>query len=227
MIRPAAFALVLVSIAPVVTRAQDATPIADATHLLHIEETIVVRPTPEPLTKRDRINWIVAGIASPRNLGMTALASAQTVVLNQPDGRIDMSSIGKQFVQRELDTAISRTVEGGLGALWDEDPRWRRSGRHGFWSRAGHAVQTVMLAPRADGHLAPAWGRLAGNVAANAAANAWLPPDQSNARETALRIADTLVSRLINNLWAEFWPDIQRRLPRPPGPFARWAAGDR
>jgi hypothetical protein len=132
----------------------------------------------------------------------------------------------KRFAQSEISTAISRSVEGSLGALWDEDPRTRHTHAAGLWPRARHAAQSVLVAPRADGHLAPAWGRLAGTVASTVAANAWLPDDQRTSQDMAMRIGSALVSRLINNLWDEFWPEIRTRLPPVPPPLVRMVGGN-
>jgi hypothetical protein len=74
-------------------------------------------------------------------------------------------------------------------------------------------MTTVVVAPRRDGHLAPAWGRLAGNLAGNAIENMWLPPSVTTPGQTTLRIANGLGSRLISNVWHEFWPDLRRKLP--------------
>lgn len=74
-------------------------------------------------------------------------------------------------------------------------------------------MKTVVLAPRRDGHLAPAWGRFAGAVGSNVVQNTWLPSRLTTPKETALRIASSLLGRLASNVWLEFWPDLRRRLP--------------
>src|SRR5207248_11447 len=102
---------------------------------------------------------------------------------------------------------LSNTIEAGLGAIWGEEPRYIRSGRQGLWRRARYAMKTVLLAQRRDGHLAPAWGRYAGNVVNNIIENAWLPPSVTTADQTVARSVSGWVGRLAGNLWEEFWPD--------------------
>jgi hypothetical protein len=75
-------------------------------------------------------------------------------------------------------------------------------------------MKTVVLAPRSDGHLAPAWGRFAGMVGSNVVQNAWLPSRFTTMSETAGRVALGLAARLATNMWEEFGPDLRRRLPR-------------
>jgi hypothetical protein len=162
-----------------------------------------------------RMRWMIDGIAGPKSLGVGVLASTWDTGWNTPrEWHRSWSGFGKRYLAREADVAISNALEGGLGAIWGEDPRYLRSTRHGAWPRARDAIKTVVLAPRRDGHLAPAWGRFAGNVANNVIENAWLPPSVTSPRETTLRSVNGFVGRLVGNLWSEFWPDLQRRLKR-------------
>ncbi len=72
----------------------------------------------------------------------------------------------------------------------------------------------MILAPRRDGHLAPAWGRYAGNVFNNVIENAWLPPSATTGQMTALRSVNGLVGHAAGNLWREFWPDVREMIRR-------------
>jgi hypothetical protein len=169
-----------------------------------------------PISGRERVDWIVNGVVGPTSLGFTAFSAASDVWWTRPSEQARAARFARGFAIRELDLAISRSVEAGLGSLWDEDPRpWQGSGR-GFWSKTGRALQRVVLAPRADGHLAPAWGRFAGYAASGIAANAWVPQDQRTVQDTVLRIGSAFTGRLISNVWKEFWPDLKERLPEPP-----------
>ena len=73
-------------------------------------------------------------------------------------------------------------------------------------------MKTVVLAPRPDGHLAPAWGRFAGVVGSNVVMDAWLPSRLTTPRETAERIAAAMAGRVATNLLTEFGPDLRRKL---------------
>jgi hypothetical protein len=169
--------------------------------------------TPAPINGIERINWIVEGMLGPRSLAVGVITSTW-----QTSGRIpdewSRSAYGfrERYLEREADVALSNTIEAGLGAIWGEDPRYIRAPRGSIRSRAAHAMKTVVLAPRADGQLKPAWGRFAGNVFNNVIENAWLPPSMTTPAQTALRSANGLLGRLAGNLWDEFWPDIRTRL---------------
>ncbi len=131
------------------------------------EEPAAPPPPPviAPITARQRIHWIVNGTVGPRSLLVVGpLSAAWSTAWNSPEewGQ-SWSGFGKRYLQREANVAISNTIEAGLGAIWGEDPRFVPSHRQGIWPRARFAMKTVVLAPRRDGHLAPAWGRYAGN----------------------------------------------------------------
>jgi hypothetical protein len=166
-----------------------------------------------PITGIERINWIVEGMLGPRSLAVGVIASTWQTSWRIPD-EWSRSAFGfrERYLEREADVAISNTIEAGLGALWGEDPRYIRAPRGSVRSRAAHAVKTVVLAPRANGQLKPAWGRFAGNVFNNVIENAWLPPSMTTPGQTALRSANGMLGRLAGNLWDEFWPDIRARL---------------
>jgi len=172
------------------------------------------RATYSPLTSSERVAWVAGEIASPGALSRAAFTSAWMMSGNWPkEWPRSARGYGRRFGDAQATTAISSSIEAGLGSLWNEDPRYFRSGRLERWARVRHAVASVALARRSDGHRAPAWGRFAGNVAGNAIENAWLPPSAATRSRTATRVATVFAGQLAANLWSEFWPDLRRRLP--------------
>ncbi len=169
-----------------------------------------------PITTAERVHWIVDGTIGPESLFIVGpLSPAWQTAWNTPEewGQ-GWSGFGKRYAQREADVAISNTIEAGLGAIWGEDPRYIPSARKGIWPRARYALKTSVLAQGRDGRLRPAWGRYAGNTLNNVIENAWLPPSQTTAAQTALRSGMGIVSRMGGNLWDEFWPDVVRLIKK-------------
>jgi len=166
-----------------------------------------------PMTAQDRIDWIVGGTIGPKSLGVGVIASAWQTGWNVPEewGRT-WSGAGKRYLQREADVSISNSIEAGLGALWGERADYIPSHKRGVKPRLGYALKTVFLAHRPDGHLAPAWGRYAGNTINNVIENSWLPPSVTTWQQTTWRSASGFASRALGNVWEEFWPDASRRL---------------
>jgi hypothetical protein len=152
------------------------------------------------------------GIFAPKSLGTGVMIGTWQTALRSPHEWQGSSGFTKRVLTNEADNAISKGVEGSLGALWGEDPRTMPSRRQGFGPRFGYAMKTVVLAPRADGHLAPAWARIAGTVGSNVVKNAWLPARMTTAKGTVMRVLSGLLGRLAMNMWHEFGPDLQRRL---------------
>jgi hypothetical protein len=167
-----------------------------------------------PISRDQRIDWIVDGIVGPRSLVVVGplAAGLQTAIDVPKEWGRSWSGFGKRYLEREADVAISNSLEAGLGAIWSEDPRYPRSTRRGIWPRARYAIKAVVLAPRRDGRMALAWGRFAGNVFNNIIENAWLPPSLTTPGQTTLRSVDGLLGRLAGNLWEEFWPDVKAKL---------------
>jgi len=169
-----------------------------------------------PITAEQRVDWIVDGVIGRQSLLIVGpLADVWQTAFNTPEewGR-GPSGIAKRYAERLTDVAISNSIEGGLGALWGEDPRYVRSARKGVWPRARYALKTSVLAPGRNGRLRPAWARYAGNTLNNVIENAWLPPSQTTASMTAVRSGMGIVTRMGGNLWEEFWPDVKRRFKK-------------
>lgn len=192
------FVVATLVIAPAAVRAQQASPRIDM-----------------PMTAAERVDWIVGGTVGPKSLGVGVIAAGWDTAWNLPkEWGQTWEGAGRRYLQREADVAISNSIEGGLGAIWGERADYIRSGEGGIKPRLGYALKTVFLAHRADGHLAPAWGRYAGNSINNVIENAWLPPSATTWRATTWRSAAGFGSRAIGNVWEEFWPDASKRLFR-------------
>ena len=170
--------------------------------------------TYRPATPADRLDWIVDGTVGVQSLTVVGpLGAALLTATNSPsEWHQTWTGFGKRYLQREADVAISNTIEAGVGARWGEEPRYIPSGRKGIWPRARYAIKTTFMAQRPDGHLAPAWGRFAGNALNNVIENAWLPPSATTSGQTILRSVLGLLSRMGGNAWEEYWPDARRLL---------------
>jgi hypothetical protein len=166
----------------------------------------------QPMTRAERIHWIVDGSIGPKSLAVVGpISVAWQTAWNVPDewGQT-WSGVGKRYVQRLADVSISNSLEGGLGAIWGERADYIRSGKKRFKSRLGYALKTSYLAYHPDGHLEFAWARLAGNTINNVIENAWLPPSATTWQQTTWRSASGFGSRAIGNVWEEFQPEIMR-----------------
>jgi hypothetical protein len=194
-------------------------PVPAAAQITRGERPIAsIDPRPESppgqISSQERRAWMAEQILAPKGLGAGLATAAWQTAIDSPREWSGPSAFSQRFLSNEADIVISTSIEAGLGALWHEDPRSRPSGRQGVGSRLLYAMTTVVVAPRPDGHAAPAWGRFAGVVGGNVAMNAWLPSRHTTFKDTAGRVAGTFLSRLGANLWTEFGPDVRRRFAR-------------
>ena len=205
-LRVAALAVTLILPFPALASGQTAQPT--------VEFAATLDPLPRPITTQQRREWVAEGILAPKSLGTGVMIGTWQTAIGSPKEWQGSSGFTKRVLTSQADNGISKGIEASLGMLWGEDPRSTPSGRHSIGSRLGYAMKTVVLAPRHDGHLAPAWGRFAGTVGSNVVKNAWLPSRMTTPKGTAGRVATGLLGRLATNVWEEFGPDLRRRLPR-------------
>src|ERR1051326_7531802 len=87
-----------------------------------------------PPTPRDRVNWVVQGTVSLPVVAYNALDAAWSTHTNRPEewGR-GLAGFGHRFADESASTTIEDAIEAGAGALWGEDPRYRRSGKPSTW----------------------------------------------------------------------------------------------
>jgi hypothetical protein len=167
------------------------------------------------LTTHERVQWVVDGSVSPGALGVAAVSATwQTTVAPGEEWGGGWSGFEKRYAARLAQNSVSNSIEASVGSLWDEDPRYRPSGRRGMWARTRHALKYVVLAERRDGHLAPAWSRFIAVPVTSVVQNAWLPPGERTARATAIRAGTGLIGRLASNLYREFRPETRRLIAR-------------
>jgi hypothetical protein len=165
------------------------------------------------ITPAGRAAWVATSIIGPQSLTAGVfVAGTETMMVFPPEWQRNASGFGRRYASRDGAIAISNGVEASLGALWGEDPRYVECHCDGIRHRAAHAARLSVLAARSDGRLAPAWARYAGTVTGNFAQNAWLPPSGRTWQQMVLRQAGAVGGQFVGNLWAEFWPDVRRRL---------------
>jgi hypothetical protein len=196
------FAVVALVLLPLPAAAQEVPPAPTAPQLY------------TPPSASDRVNWVVEGTLSLPVIAVNAADSAWSTHVNWPRewGRGALG-FSKRFADEEAFGTVSNSIEAGLGSFWGEDPRYRRAGEGSLWRRVHHAVMATVLAPRRDGHLAPAWARFAAEGGALQIENVWLPPSARTPNATAWRLGGDMAFRAMSNVWDEFWPDVRKRIP--------------
>lgn len=111
-------------------------------------------------------------------------------------------------------TGIStgNAMEAGFGALWGEDPRYFRTTGQSLKGRVKHVVVMTFVARQADGGFAPAYARYIGTVGNNLLSNTWRADSESGLNDAGVRILLGFAGRMGSDAFAEFWPDISKRV---------------
>ena len=109
---------------------------------------------------------------------------------------------------------IRKSIEFGVADWRQEDTRYKSSGERGLGNRVRAAIVNTFVVPTPTAREF-AYGRFAGIIGTTAAVDVWHPwrahPYAPNyARQATLGM---VVNPLAKSMWAEFKPDIKRRLP--------------
>jgi hypothetical protein len=166
-----------------------------------------------PVTQLQRLKWATVSTIGAPNLAAGVFTSAfSTAQNNPPEYGTHWDGYGKRQALRLTGAATSSLMEAELGALWGEDPRYRRATSTSAKSRVWHAVKTAFVAYDRNGKTIPAYARFIAIPTSNVIANSWRPDSQRTVGETTTRISLGFLSRITANTFAEFWPDIRRKL---------------
>ncbi len=88
---------------------------------------------PKPLSAKDRLNWVTTSTLGPTSLlGASFSAGLATLTDARPSYDRHWDGFGKRVGINVAGSAVSNTMEAGLGAAWGEDPRYARDGEGPF-----------------------------------------------------------------------------------------------
>lgn len=168
----------------------------------------------QPAGGKDRVQWFAVSTAGPPGLLAAGPISAGFgTAINRPkEYGPHWDGFGKRYGMRLTGVSTGNAVEASLGALWGEDPRYFPSPRRGFGTRVKYVIRTTFVAPHRDGTWHPAYARYAGNVGNNFLSNTWRERSENGAGSAVVRCLLGVVGRMSGNAFAEFWPDVKKRV---------------
>ena len=166
-----------------------------------------------PPTQAQRLEWAAFNTVGPASLVSGALSSALATHHNHP---YEYGRHWRGYWQRQglrlSGAATSNLMEAELGALWGEDPRYRRSTSSDTGRRLWHATKSSFLAYDRQGRTRPAYARLIAVPSSHVISTTWRPHSQHAPDVTAIRIGLGFVGRIASNTLVEFWPDVRSRI---------------
>lgn len=180
------------------------------------EDVVVETGLTSAATPWQRLGWFDEKTFGVSNLGGSMAGAAWQTFLDRPRAAgPHWDGFAERYGVMVSTNAVSNAMEAGLGAIWDEDPRYRPDGPAvSFKSRLGHIVKWTVAAPNRDGDLRPAYARFIAFSSSSFISSAWREPGDTDAEHSLGRIGFSLLGRMGNNAFDEFWPDIKRRFFR-------------
>jgi hypothetical protein len=167
------------------------------------------------ITGMEHLRWFVVSTVGPQSLAAGIVSSGWgTAFNNPPEYKPTWEGFGKRYGMRLTGVSSGNAIEVGLGAAWGEDPRYFRAERQPIGGRLRHIVKMTFVAPARDGRFRPAYARYSALVGNNALSNAWRVESQRSFDDTLIRCLAGVAGRMAGNAFAEFWPDVTRRLFR-------------
>jgi len=172
----------------------------------------------QPITAKQRADWFALNTFGPESLTGGVISAGWGTLFNKPsEYGPHWEGFGKRYGMRLTGVSVSNAMEASIGAIWGEDPRYRRSRSESFKGRVGHVVKTTFLAENRHGQLMPAYARYIAISGSNFISNAWRPDSEATAGNAAFRTLLGFVGRMSSNAFQEFWPDVRHRFSHQEG----------
>lgn len=167
----------------------------------------------QAITARQRLNWIVKSTIGPESLAAGAFTAGFGTAMNRPqEYGPHWAGYGKRYGMRFTGIATGNLMEGSLGALWGEDPRYFRATGQSVKGRIKNVIVMTFEARQDDGTFAPAYARYVGISGNNFLSNTWRADSESGIGDACLRTALGFAGRMGGNAFAEFWPTVTKHL---------------
>ena len=166
-----------------------------------------------PITSGQRLQWYLRATAGPASLAGGAISAGFSTGVDKPEEYGGTwKGFGKRYAMRLSGVSIGNGIEAGLGAAWGEDPRYPRAESKPFGQRVGNILKYTVVARDSRGRDMPAYARFAGNVGNNFLTNLWRVESENGTGNALARIGLGVGARAASNAFAEFWPDVRRKL---------------
>jgi len=166
-----------------------------------------------PLSQRERTRIYWKTMVNPLGYIKAASSAGLDQWNHKPEEwQQGAAGYGRRFANIVGQYSIQRTVTFVLSSGLHEDNRYFNSGKTGFWSRTGYALESGLLARHDDGSRHPSVSQVAGVAAGAFVSRLWLPPSQNSTGDAAVSFGITMVSNMGFSVVKEFLPDVGRAL---------------
>jgi hypothetical protein len=167
----------------------------------------------EPITVGQRLRWVAVSTLGWQSLAWGVVSAGVGTAENHPreygthwDGFADRYGI------RLSGIVTSNVIEAGAGAMWGEDPRYKREPEKSFGGRVGSVVYQTFFTRKASGDFSPAYARFIAIPGSNFMSNTWRVKDEADTPHALERTGYGFAGAMGANAFHEFWPDVKSHL---------------
>ena len=170
--------------------------------------------SPSPLTARGKWRLFVKDKTDPFTFGWVAFEAGLAQANNDfPGYGQGAAGYGKRFGAGLADEAAGGFFGTFLfPSVLHQDPRYYRLGSGPFKKRFGHALIRPVLTHRDSGARAFNWSGILGSIATSSLSNAYYPEGNRGVGATFSRVAMSIPFSMIDELFNEFGPDLQKKI---------------
>jgi hypothetical protein len=182
-----------------------------------VQTTRIPRATPPlsytPLTNHEKFRYYLKSTYGPMSWLSTGASSAIAQAKDAtPEWGQGMEGYSKRYGSRFGQKMIKKSITAGLGAAFNEDPRYFPSERNGIFPRVSYAVTHEFLVRRDSGSWKFADARMIGTFSSSFIALSWRPDADQSTRTALLNGVASIGYDAAWNIFKEFWPDIRAHL---------------
>lgn len=171
--------------------------------------------TPAALDVSGKLRYHTERTFSPANMTMAGVSAGYQQMTDSPtEWGQGADGYRKRVGSSMASSGIRAFLSFGLDSALHQDPRYFRSDSAKFWPRIGHALRgTVLTRTDSGGETLSTW-RLGSAYGAAFISNQW-HPDRLNTVRHGFVVGSTRIGfDLAKNVFAEFWPDIKKKISR-------------
>ena len=103
-------------------------------------------------------------------------------------------------------------MEASLGAIWHENPRYKREPEKSFGGRVESVIYQTFFTRRPDGNFEPAYARFMAIPGSNFLSNTWRANSEADTAHAFERTGYGFAGAMGSNAFHEFWPTVKFRI---------------
>jgi hypothetical protein len=161
------------------------------------------------MAQREKLHYYVRHMFSVESVVRSAAGAAILQGVDTPaEWGQGADGYGRRFANSYGQHVIRSTLMYGSSALLNEDNRYFRSGKSGFWPRLKYAVASSFLARHEDGSRGFSYSRVGSTVATSIISRAWQPASTRGPENAVSSMGTAFGVEVGFNVAREFFPKI-------------------